>query len=243
MRCRVGLHAFVVEHPRDEQPQGPDAKICRLCGKRTGPGVFGCRRWSAASAPRPDPAARRPPAGPCRHVVHSRDHPFPARSSRIAPVPRCASPSVSSSSGSRCLWHLGGRGAEGGVLRAGAAPPRGRHRRSGERLHGARDGRRRARRRGHPAGPGAAARGRGLRVEPAAHRVARHGRPDRAGRPHRSRGERRRCVRRPEGPSDRGQWWASPVLARSSEARISFSASSRPTHSAPSTDLPGSRSL
>ena len=41
IRCRVGLHAFVVEHPHDERPQGPDAKVCRLCGKRTGPGVFG----------------------------------------------------------------------------------------------------------------------------------------------------------------------------------------------------------
>jgi hypothetical protein len=41
IRCRVGLHVFVVEHPHDERSQGPDAKVCRLCGKRTGPGVFG----------------------------------------------------------------------------------------------------------------------------------------------------------------------------------------------------------
>ena len=39
------------------------------------------------------------------------------------------------------------------------------------------------------------------------------------------------------------QWCGGSSFARSIEARISASASSRPTHSAPSTDLPGSRSL
>ena len=39
------------------------------------------------------------------------------------------------------------------------------------------------------------------------------------------------------------QWCSGSFFARSREARISASASSRPTHSAPSTDLPGSRSL
>ncbi len=40
-----------------------------------------------------------------------------------------------------------------------------------------------------------------------------------------------------------GQWWAGASSARAREASISRSASVRPTHSAPSTDLPGSRSL
>lgn len=36
LRCRLGFHAYVTRHPVDEKPQGPDQKVCRLCGKRTG---------------------------------------------------------------------------------------------------------------------------------------------------------------------------------------------------------------
>ena len=37
-RCRLGLHSYVREHPRDERPHGPDGdgEVCRLCGKRRG---------------------------------------------------------------------------------------------------------------------------------------------------------------------------------------------------------------
>jgi hypothetical protein len=33
LRCRLGMHAFVSEHPTDERFHGPDNKVCRLCGK------------------------------------------------------------------------------------------------------------------------------------------------------------------------------------------------------------------
>ena len=35
-RCRLGFHSYVARHPEDERPQGPDQKVCRLCGKQTG---------------------------------------------------------------------------------------------------------------------------------------------------------------------------------------------------------------
>ena len=58
----------------------------------------------------------------------------------------------------------------------------------------------------------------------------------------------RRRARRTGGapahrPAVRQGQWPSPLVNRSWEARTSASASVRPTHSAPSTDLPGSRSL
>jgi len=34
MRCVLGLHPYVREHPADERLQGPDKQVCRLCGKR-----------------------------------------------------------------------------------------------------------------------------------------------------------------------------------------------------------------
>ncbi len=39
LRCRLGFHSYVPEHPRDEGPRGPDGhgEVCRLCGKRRGP--------------------------------------------------------------------------------------------------------------------------------------------------------------------------------------------------------------
>lgn len=36
LRCRLGLHANVQQRPDDEQLHGPDQKVCRLCGKRSG---------------------------------------------------------------------------------------------------------------------------------------------------------------------------------------------------------------
>ena len=32
----MGFHSYVTRHPEDEKPQGPDDKVCRLCGKQTG---------------------------------------------------------------------------------------------------------------------------------------------------------------------------------------------------------------
>ena len=39
LRCRLGMHAYVGEHPTDERLQAPDRKVCRLCGKHTQGGV------------------------------------------------------------------------------------------------------------------------------------------------------------------------------------------------------------
>jgi len=33
LRCRLGVHAYVSEHPADERLQGPGNKVCRLCGR------------------------------------------------------------------------------------------------------------------------------------------------------------------------------------------------------------------
>jgi hypothetical protein len=35
LRCRFGMHSYVHEHPADERLQGPDDKVCRLCGKHS----------------------------------------------------------------------------------------------------------------------------------------------------------------------------------------------------------------
>jgi hypothetical protein len=35
-RCRVGLHAYVREHPPGERLGGAVGEVCRLCGKRRG---------------------------------------------------------------------------------------------------------------------------------------------------------------------------------------------------------------
>ena len=35
LRCRLGLHAYVQRHPEDERLRGPDAKVCRRCGKHS----------------------------------------------------------------------------------------------------------------------------------------------------------------------------------------------------------------
>ena len=40
LRCRLGLHSYVREHPREEDFRGPGGEVCRLCGKRRGaPGI------------------------------------------------------------------------------------------------------------------------------------------------------------------------------------------------------------
>lgn len=36
MRCRLGIHSYVTRHPEGEKTQGPDDKVCRLCGKHSG---------------------------------------------------------------------------------------------------------------------------------------------------------------------------------------------------------------
>ena len=35
LRCRLGFHSYVTRHPESERLQEPDAKVCRLCGKRS----------------------------------------------------------------------------------------------------------------------------------------------------------------------------------------------------------------
>ncbi|HZB19591.1 MAG TPA: hypothetical protein VE463_07105 [Blastococcus sp.] len=40
--CRLGIHSYVREHPRDERPPGPGGggEVCRRCGRRRGePGI------------------------------------------------------------------------------------------------------------------------------------------------------------------------------------------------------------
>jgi hypothetical protein len=34
LRCRLGLHSYVAEHPADELLRGPGMQVCRRCGKR-----------------------------------------------------------------------------------------------------------------------------------------------------------------------------------------------------------------
>ena len=34
LRCRIGLHSYVAEHPADERLRGPGMQVCRRCGKR-----------------------------------------------------------------------------------------------------------------------------------------------------------------------------------------------------------------
>jgi hypothetical protein len=34
LRCRLGLHSYVAEHPADERLKGPGMQVCRRCGKR-----------------------------------------------------------------------------------------------------------------------------------------------------------------------------------------------------------------
>ena len=34
LRCRLGLHSYVGEHPADELLKGPGMQVCRRCGKR-----------------------------------------------------------------------------------------------------------------------------------------------------------------------------------------------------------------
>jgi hypothetical protein len=41
-KCRLGVHSYVHEYPRDERLPGPGGggEVCRLCGKRRGePGI------------------------------------------------------------------------------------------------------------------------------------------------------------------------------------------------------------
>jgi len=40
LRCRLGMHAYVSEHPADERLRAPDNKVCRLCGKHTDGGIL-----------------------------------------------------------------------------------------------------------------------------------------------------------------------------------------------------------
>jgi hypothetical protein len=35
-RCRVGLHAYVREHPPGERIHEPVGEVCRLCGRHRG---------------------------------------------------------------------------------------------------------------------------------------------------------------------------------------------------------------
>ena len=40
IRCVLGLHSYVREHPRDERPSLASGEVCRLCGKHRGaPGI------------------------------------------------------------------------------------------------------------------------------------------------------------------------------------------------------------
>ena len=34
LRCRIGVHSYVAEHPAEERLRGPGMQVCRLCGKR-----------------------------------------------------------------------------------------------------------------------------------------------------------------------------------------------------------------
>ena len=48
IRCLLGFHSFVRQHPTDERFAGPPRQVCRLCGKgrnlddaKVPPAVFG----------------------------------------------------------------------------------------------------------------------------------------------------------------------------------------------------------
>ena len=34
LRCVLGLHSYVGEHPAEERLRGPGMQVCRRCGKR-----------------------------------------------------------------------------------------------------------------------------------------------------------------------------------------------------------------
>ncbi|SNS11660.1 hypothetical protein SAMN04488107_1445 [Geodermatophilus saharensis] len=37
LRCLLGIHDWVRRHPPDERYEGPDRRVCRRCGRQTGP--------------------------------------------------------------------------------------------------------------------------------------------------------------------------------------------------------------